>query len=77
MERGSVIGSDLFEPDDYIKQYLQENLDLPLSSVIKIVFSYCIAPRLVAEMDKFKTHLKDINFFMFQETFGRIKERRF
>lgn len=76
MELGSVIGSDLFEHDDYIKQYLQDNPDLPFSSVIKIVFSYCITPRLISEMVEFKTYFKAANFFMFEEIFGEQKRRR-
>lgn len=75
-ERESVIGSDLFEPDDYIKQYPKENPDLPLHSVIKIIFRYCITPRLIAEMEEFKLHLRDVNFFMFQEIFGKLEKRR-
>jgi hypothetical protein len=70
MELGSVIGSDLFEHDDCINQYLRENPDLPLSSAIKIVFSYCITPRLISEMEEFKVHFK------FEEVFVASKRPR-
>lgn len=69
----TVISSDLFKYDDYIKSYLKENPDLPLSSIIKIIFSYCITPRLIIEMDEFKVYLKIVNFIMFQEVFGQAK----
>ena len=72
----TVLRSNLFEHDDYIKLYLKENPDLPLSSVIKIVFSYCITPSLVAEMEELKTYLKAINFFMLEEVFGSSKRPR-
>ncbi len=76
LELGSVIGSDLFEHDEYIKSYLQENPDLSLSSVIKIVFSYFITPRLISELEEFKTYLKAVNFFMFEEVFGKSHRRQ-
>lgn len=92
MELESVIGSNsprslreasyrfgeagLFEHDDYIKTYLQENPEPPISSVIKIAFSYCITPRLIAEIDEFKIHFKAVNFFMFEDIFGKTKAKQ-
>jgi len=76
MEQVTVLCSNLFEHDEYIKTYLKENPDLPIHSVIKITFRYCITTRLVAEMEEFKLHPQDVNFFMYQEIFGHLEKRR-
>lgn len=55
-ELGSVIGSDLFEHDDYIKSYLQQP-DLPLITKIKIGLRYYITADLILQLEMLKNYL--------------------
>ena len=57
MELNTVIRSDLFGQDDYIKRYL-EALDLPFITVVKIGLRYYITGELILQLDEFKNHLK-------------------
>lgn len=88
LELGNVVGSDpstsynsefielfrtsLLEYDDPIKTYLKKNPDLPLNSVIKIVFSYYITPKLIVQLDDFKNHLKNVNFYLNIFTYSHL-----
>jgi len=68
----TVIGSNLFGLDEYIKQYLLQP-DLPFSSFIKIGLRYYITPELIVQLTEFKNHLKSVDFCLFLEVFGKPK----
>jgi len=61
LELETVISSDLFEHDDYIKSYFQD-LEIPFSTKIKIGLRYYITADLIIQLDEFKNHL-EINSF--------------
>ena len=70
MERVTVIGSDLFSQDEYIKQYLLDP-DLPLIFKVKIGLRYWITADLILQLNVFKGYLYKINPFLFLEVFGK------
>ena len=76
-ELDTVIGSDLFIQDGYIKQYLLDP-DLPLISKVKIGLRYYITaqPELILQLNVFKGYLKKINPFLFLEVFGKQRKDR-
>lgn len=77
MERDSVIGSDLFSQDEYIKQYLFDP-DSSLITKIKIGLRYYITaqPELILQLTVFKGYLEKINPFLFLEVFGKQRKDR-
>jgi len=72
LELVTVIGSNQFGLDEYIKQDLLQ-LDLPFISFIKIGLRYYITPELIVQLTEFKNHLKSVDFCLFQEVFGKHK----
>ncbi len=74
-ELDTVIGSDLFGQDEYIKQYLLDP-DLSLISKIKIGLRYYITaqPELILQLANFKCYLKEINPFLYMEVFGKDRK---
>ena len=68
MELVTVIGSDLFGQDEYIKQYLLDP-DLPLIFKVKIGLYYYITSDLILQLNVFKNYLEKINPFLFIEVF--------
>lgn len=75
MERDTVIDSDLFGQDKYIKQYLLDP-DLSLISKIKIGLRYYITAQseLILQLTVFKGYLEKVNPFLFFEVFGNRRE---
>ena len=73
----TVIGSDLFSQDEYIKQYLLDP-DLSLISKVKIGLRYYITaqPELILQLTVFKGYLEKINPFLFLEVFGKQRKDR-
>lgn len=67
-ELTSVISSDLFELDEYIKSYLNDPT-LPLTLKIKIGLRHYVTPELIIQLTDFKDYLKSTNFYMFQDIF--------
>ena len=61
MELVTVIGSDLFSQDEYIKQYLLDP-DLPLISKVKTGLRYYITADLILQLDILKEHLSISSF---------------
>lgn len=57
----TVIGSDLFGQDDYIKRYLKDP-DLPFITIIKIGLRYYVTADLILQLDELKTHLNIPSF---------------
>jgi hypothetical protein len=72
MELVTVIGSNHFGLDEYIKQYLLQP-DLPFISFVKIGLRYYITPELIVQLTEFKNHLKTVDFYLFQEVFNKKK----
>jgi hypothetical protein len=77
LERVTVIGSDLFSQDEYIKEYLLDP-DLPLIFKIKIGLRYYITaqPELILQLNVFKDCLEKINPFLFLDIFGKQRKDR-
>ena len=73
LELVTVIGSDLFDFDDDVKQYLLDP-DLPLISKVKIGLRYYITADLILQLDAFKNHLKVINPYFYLEVFGKDRK---
>ena len=61
MELVTVIGSDLFSQDEYIKEYLLDP-DLPLIFKIKIGLRYYITADLILQLQVLKDHLNIESF---------------
>lgn len=75
LERVTVIGSDLFSQNEYIKQYLL-NPDLPLIFKVKIGLRYYVTADLILQLNAFKDYLEKINPFLFLEVFGKQHKDR-
>jgi hypothetical protein len=68
LELVTVIGSDLFDLDDDIKQYLQDP-DLPLIFKIKIGLRYYVTVDMILQLQILKDHLGIPSFKDFQAKF--------
>jgi hypothetical protein len=77
LELVTVLCSDLFSQDNYIKRYL-EDPDLPFFTVIKIGLCYFITaqPELILQLNVFKDYLEKINQFLFLDVFGKNRKDR-
>ena len=75
MELVTVLCSNHFSLDEYIKQYLLQP-DLPFISFIKIGLRYYILGDLILQLDELKNHLKNVDFCLFQEVFGKFKQHK-
>ena len=73
MELVTVISSDLFGQDDYIKRYL-EAPDLPFITVIKIGLRYYVTGDLILQLDELKNYLKIPCFRDFSKWYTRATE---
>jgi hypothetical protein len=69
----TVIGSDLFGQDDYIKKYL-DSPDLPFITVIKIGLRYYVIGELILQLDELKNHLNVPSFKDFSRWYTRAIE---
>lgn len=69
----TVIGSDLFDLDDYIKQYLLQP-DLPFISFIKIGLRYYITPELIVQLNGLKEYLNIPSYEVFYKWYTRATE---
>jgi hypothetical protein len=76
-ELDTVIGSDLFGQDEYIKKYLLDP-DSSLITKIKIGLRYYITaqPELILQLTVFKGYFEKINPFLFMEVFGKDRKDR-
>lgn len=75
LERDTVIGSNYFGLDDYIKTYLFKHSDISFNTAIKIILRYYATPELILQLTEFKNHLKTVNFCLFMEVFGKAKTK--
>jgi len=76
MELVTVIGSDLFSQDEYIKEYLLDR-DLPLIFKVKIGLRYYITADLILQLNVFKDYLETVNFCLFMEVFGKSHKNEY
>lgn len=74
LELGSVIGSDLFKHDEYIKSYLQDP-EIPLITRIKIGLRYYVTADLILQLDDFKDHLQIDSFKDLKKWYTKRTER--
>lgn len=76
LELVTVIGSDLFDLDDDIKQYLQDPT-MPLITAIKIGLRYYITSDLILQLQVLKDHLNIESFekisLYYPKSYNRIK----
>ena len=75
MELVTVIGSDLFSQDEYIKQYLLDP-NLPLIFKIKIGLRYWVTADVILQLNVFEDYLEKVNPFLFLEVFGKRRKDR-
>ncbi len=75
LELVTVMGSDLFDLDDYIKSYLLDP-ELPLIFKIKIGLRYWVTADLILQLNIFKDYLEKINPFLFLEVSGKRQKDR-
>lgn len=61
----TVIGSDLFDLDDYIKSYLLQHSEVSFATAVKIILRYYLTPELIVQLSEFINYLKTVNFCMF------------
>lgn len=71
MELVTVINSNLFNLDEYIRIYLLDHPDISFSIAIKITLRYYTTPELILQLTEFKNHLKSVDFCLFQKVFGK------
>lgn len=71
LELVTVLSSNLFGLDDYIRTYLLEHPDISFSTAIKIILRYYTTTELIVQLVDFKNHLKSVDFCLFQEIFGK------
>ena len=70
MELDTIIGSDLFSQDEYIKQYLLDP-DISLITAVKIGLRYYVSADSILQLNVFKDHVEKINPFLFLDVFGK------
>lgn len=68
----TVIGSNHFGLDEYIKQYLLQP-DLPFISFIKIGLRYYITPELIVQLNELKEHLNIPSYEVFYKCYTRFR----
>ncbi len=71
MELVTVISSNLFSLDEYIKIYLLEHPELSLGSQLYIILRELITSDLILQLTEFKNHLKTVDLCLFMEVFGK------
>jgi len=75
LELVTVLRSNLFSLDDYIKTYLLEHPDISFSTAIKIILRYYTTPELILQLTEFKNHLKSVDPCLFIEVFGQVRKK--
>ena len=75
IELVTVIGSDLFSQDEWIKPYLLDP-DIPLITKVKIGLYYYITADMILQLNVFEDYLEKINPFLYLEVFGKQRKGR-
>ena len=71
----TVLSSDLFSQDEYIKQYLLDP-NIPLITAVKIGLRYYVSANLILQLNVFKDYLEKINPFLFLEVYDKHRRDR-
>jgi len=71
----TIIGSDLFSQDKYIKEYLLDP-NLPLITKVKIGLRYWVTVDMILQLNVFKGYHEKINPFLYLEVFGKQHKDR-
>lgn len=71
MELVTVISSNYFGLDEYIKQYLLQP-DLPYISFIKIGLRYYITPELIVQLNGLKEYLNIPSYEVFYKHYSKV-----
>lgn len=58
----TVLSSNLFGLDDYIKEYLESHPNLPIGTQLKIIIRELITDDLVLQLNVLKDHLQIKDF---------------
>jgi hypothetical protein len=74
LELVTVIGSDLFGLDDYIKSYILEHSDMSFATAMKIILRYYVTADVILQLNVFQDYLEKINPFLFLEVFGKRRK---
>lgn len=72
MELVTVIGSNHFGLDEYIKQYLLQP-DLPFISFIKMGLRYYISSELIVQLNELKVYLNIPSYEVFYKCYTRFR----
>lgn len=62
MERETVISSNLFGLDDYIKEYLKSHPNLPIGTQLKIILRDLITDDLILQLNELMGHMGIVSF---------------
>ena len=73
LERVTVIGSDLFSQDEWIKPYLLDP-DIPIITKVKIGLYYYVTADMILQLNVFKDYLEKINPFLFLDVFSKQRK---
>jgi len=76
MERVTVIGSNLFDLDDYIKSYLLQHSDMSFATAVKIILRYYVTADVILQLNIFEDYFQKINPFLFLEVFGKQRKAK-
>jgi len=76
LELVSVISSDLFDLDDYIKSYLLEHSEMSFATAVKIILRYYITaqPELIVQLNGLKEYLNIPSYEVFYKWYTRATE---
>lgn len=62
-ERETVLSSNLFGLDDYIKEYLKDHPELPFGSQLYIILRELITSDIIVQLNELKNHLSIVTFY--------------
>jgi len=63
MERVTIRCSNLFSLDDYIKEYLINNPELPIGTQLKIILRELLTHDIIVQLQEFMSRMGIISFF--------------
>ncbi len=59
----TVLSSNLFSLDDYIKEYLESHPNLPIGTQLKIILRELITDALSLQLNELMSHMGIVSFF--------------
>ena len=63
MELETVLRSNLFSLDDYIKEYLESHPELPIGTQLKIILRELLTHDIIVQLKKFMSHMGIVSFY--------------